>query len=329
MKPKQARTRNRGFAIVVVLGMLILMTALVVGFSNNARVELRRADYLLKSAQALHCATAGLNAAIAAVRDCNEFYGDTEPGRLFSGTCEIAVQAGRCSVTIVDESGKLNLNYLLKQNDKPDPVHVNRFLRLIDLLNRDNAGGPRISYSIVPAVIDWIDRNDEVTALPFVKWANLGAESAYYNAQQPPYPCKNAPLDTVDELLLVKDVTSETFRRIQPYITVYGDGRVNLNAAADIVLESLSENVDKALAQVIINRRNLRPFESIAELRDLPGMTDDIYNVIKQTATVEASRHYFQVICRGYVDDVSCEVTAIVAKDLENKTVDVILYKER
>lgn len=50
--------------------------------------------------------------------------------------------------------------------------------------------------ALVDALTDWIDEDDE--ALPG------GAENTWYNTLTPPYKCKNGPLDTVDELLLIR-----------------------------------------------------------------------------------------------------------------------------
>jgi len=328
MKMEQMKMRKRGFVIVVVLCLMVLMTALLVGFSNNSRAELRKTDYWLKSVQALNFARGGLNAAIAAIRDCNDIYRNKELEELFSGKYRLDVAGGGCQVLVDDESGKININYLLDRDGRPDRLRIDQLLRLIDLVNGDETGASRISYNIVPAIIDWIDSDDQVTTLAFIKWANLGAEAGYYKNRDLPYQCKNAPLATLEELLLVKDVTPVAFEKIRAYITVYGDGKININCAPQRVIESLSEQVDPALARVIIDRRELRPFETIGEMRDLPGMTEDIYRIIKRSATVRASQHYFQVISRGYVDDVSYKVTAIVKKDFENKAVDVIWYKE-
>ena len=38
-----------------------------------------------------------------------------------------------------------------------------------------------------------------------------GVESDYYLAQDIAYPAKDGPLDTIDELLLIRDVTQDLF----------------------------------------------------------------------------------------------------------------------
>jgi len=57
---------------------------------------------------------------------------------------------------------------------------------------------PRMTDPIVDAIIDWRDA-DEVPG-------SAGAESGYYLALTPSFRCKNAPFETVEELLYVKGV---------------------------------------------------------------------------------------------------------------------------
>ena len=71
--------------------------------------------------------------------------------------------------------------------------------RLMTLLNIDPSDGD----IIVDSILDWIDP-DDLTRLN-------GAKTDYYMSLSPPYRAKNAPLDRVDELLLIRGVTPELF----------------------------------------------------------------------------------------------------------------------
>ena len=56
-----------------------------------------------------------------------------------------------------------------------------------------------MTEDIADAILDWIDTDDEMR--------EFGAESDYYSTLVPGYAPKNGPLDSIDELLLVRDVT--------------------------------------------------------------------------------------------------------------------------
>jgi hypothetical protein len=89
-----------------------------------------------------------------------------------------------------DESTRLNLNVLL-------------------ILDKQVAGSgrtllmalPNMTEDIADAILDWLDPDDEPR--------EFGAEVEYYSGLTPAYGTKNGPVDTVEELLLVRGVTPQ------------------------------------------------------------------------------------------------------------------------
>ena len=88
---------------------------------------------------------------------------------------------------LMDESAKLNLNYL------PNIGLSN------DILNALLMNFPGMTVEIADAILDWMDSDDTVN--PY------GAESDTYQQMSPAYMAKNGPFETIDELLLVKGIT--------------------------------------------------------------------------------------------------------------------------
>ena len=89
-----------------------------------------------------------------------------------------------------DESTRLNLNTLMAV-DKLLPGSGKTFLMAL----------PGMTEDIADAIMDWLDTDEEPR--------ELGAEIEYYSGLSPPYAPKNGPLETVEELLLVRGVTPE------------------------------------------------------------------------------------------------------------------------
>ena len=58
---------------------------------------------------------------------------------------------------------------------------------------------PGMTESIADAILDWIDPDDDSRI--------IGAERDYYSALDPAYDPRNGPLGSIEELLLVRDVT--------------------------------------------------------------------------------------------------------------------------
>jgi type II secretory pathway component PulK len=95
---------------------------------------------------------------------------------------------------LTDESGKINLN--------------TASLEMLQKL-------PGMTAELAASIIDWRDTDSDVTA--------GGAEDEYYLLQPTPYHCKNAPLETVDEILLIKGASEDL---------LYGED-TNLNGVLD------------------------------------------------------------------------------------------------
>jgi len=328
MRLKIASKEHSGFVLVVVLCMVIMLGILLFGFNYKSRAGLLAADDLRKSEQARNCARAGLNIAIAAVRNNEDLQANRKLQNLLSGENTVSIDEGNCLIAVTEESGKLNINLLIEKNGELNRKLIDRLLRLIDLLNRENFGDFHISYELVPSIIDWIDSDDEVTYLPFVEHENSGAESDYYSSLTPPYRCRNNSFETTEDLLLIKGVTQQIFGCLRDFITVRGDDKININWASKHVIQSLSESMDPVLAQMIIDRRKIKPFGSVMELREIPGLKDGIYQAIEKTVTVSPKKKYYRVTSEGTADGLSRTTVAILARNMETKNVDVILYKE-
>jgi hypothetical protein len=89
-----------------------------------------------------------------------------------------------------DESTRLNLNTLLI-SEKTMPDAGRTFLMAL----------PGMTEDVADAILDWLDADDEPR--------EFGAEIEYYSGLSPAYATKNGPLDTVEELLLVRGVTPQ------------------------------------------------------------------------------------------------------------------------
>lgn len=90
---------------------------------------------------------------------------------------------------LIDESSKLNLNSL--------PLEK----RHAKLARQMLAGLPGMTPGIADAILDWLDADD----VP----REFGAESEYYRTLGAPHSTRNGPLQSLDELLLVRGVTRE------------------------------------------------------------------------------------------------------------------------
>ena len=127
---------------------------------------------------------------------------------------------------LIDEERKININ-------KMEPKVIDRLLRLLGIREME-------AQELAASIKDWRDADSELS-LPFGS-----AEDTDYHNRANSYEAKDADFESLDELYLVKGVTKDIFEKIKEYVTIYGDGKVNINTASKVVLISLGLSEDVA-----------------------------------------------------------------------------------
>ena len=121
---------------------------------------------------------------------------------------------------LVDEERKINFN-------QADVKTIQRVL--VSSANLSNSEAEELAYCIV----DWRDSDSNYGH------AEYGAEDKDYEDERVPYSCKDAPMEALEELLLVKGMNRDIFNRLKPWVTVYGSGSVNVNTAPEEILTAV------------------------------------------------------------------------------------------
>jgi general secretion pathway protein K len=166
--------------------------------------------------------------------------------RHFDGLRDVPVGSGRFGIAVVDLNARLDLNH-------SDAVMQRAFFtQFTDAASAERA---------VAALADWIDADD-------LKRPG-GAEAPEYVAAGSPYLPRNAPLDRLDDLAHLLSVDDSLAAAVAPYVTVDGDGLVNVNSAQEPVLAALP-GVGAAPARALIARRLAgETFTALDELRNM------------------------------------------------------------
>jgi len=139
----------------------------------------------------------------------------------------------------------------LQFRDEERNININ-FASLEEL-----AGIQGLNDNIINCIMDWRDSDDNISP--------GGAETSYYLNLVNPYVSKNSDLESLEELYLVKGVTPEIYCTISENLTVYGDGRININTCTFQTLTALGFN--ESFANSLIDLRNGQD--------NLPGTEDD------------------------------------------------------
>lgn len=253
---------NRGFALVITLLVTALMVAAAGEMIHQVYVDTALSRGFRDGQQASLLAESGVTGAARLLQQWVSAQDLTSLSDSWAAPIKLHDQAGSLEVSIREESAKLNLNDLVQPNGDYQEFILAALQRL--------GGRLKLSQEVWPAVADWIDGDDTPRS--------GGAESAYYKGLKAPYSARNARLETLAELSLVRGMPPEMVSVLQPYVTVYAPlqggavSQVNINTAPKEVLLALDERIDERLAERIIEERRLKPFRSTSELSRISGL---------------------------------------------------------
>jgi general secretion pathway protein K len=278
-------SRESGIALIMVMVVIVVLSIIAFGFAYTMKVETTLARHASFSSELDWAGRSGMeiakwvlaeeskgqNAMFDSLR--NKWAGG--PGESNSPLAEIDLknyplyrpdgsQFATLSIEIIDLDRKFNIN-------AADEIVLKQALTLIGV----DAGA---FTTVTSSILDWrdMDKNPHMG----------GAETEYYEAQSPPYFCKDGPLDDISELLLIKGVSPSMFwgssgtgaavvmnrpqgsRRSQfddeptyavglnDLFTCLSSRRVNINTASATVIQMLFPEFDTTVADAIIRERS-------------------------------------------------------------------------
>ena len=256
---KTSPAARRGSAVVVALWTVLVLSLLIAGLAYEMHIEAGITSYARKRLKAQVAARGGVEyakflLALSFQSSAFEQEGDEEEAlRTMAknlergiGATGLKVEQGATTATvdILPESGRRNVNTLQDEDWE-------------ELL--DQAGVPEEDWpDLIDCFMDFTDDNNEH------RLNGAEEDDAYYKEQD--YAPKNTPLDTVDELLLVKGFTpeivyggpppdpkSEPLRGIAQLLTTFGDGKVNVNTASREVLLTLTGANGKMMDEWVVD----------------------------------------------------------------------------
>ncbi len=334
--------KNHGVAVIIALVAVTVLTLLAGLFAYSMKVETRLAQNSDNDEQLLWLGRAGVERArwVLSLEGRQPFSSKNQiwaggPGTgpetnsALSGISldNFEVGEGTVSLKIVELESKININTA----DAP------LIQQVLTTMGVDASEISEVSDSI----LDWIDADDGTRP--------AGAESDYYQGLNPSYYAKNAPVDDMSELLLVKGVTLAMFKggsvtndagaafqhhrlgfgsapgQVPDYpfglidvFTPFSSGQVNLNTADATVLQ-LIPGMDTASAEGILKFRagpdgaegtdDDTPFMNPGQLA-AAGVNQGAIQQISRYVTTRGST--YEVHVTAHIGDYSREFIAIL-----------------
>lgn len=302
---------NRGVALIVVLLAVTLIVAVTVEFNRSARSEIYDAANFRDRISLAYAAKSGVARGLARLLADEKAVGSlTEDwAKPFA---EEEINGAQVTVVLEDEGGKIPVNRLVTGKEYNQDVRQ----MLQRLLGEPEFGldEERIE-TILASLKDWLDEDSEVTP--------GGGENAYYQGLPRPYAAKNAPLDCLEELLTVKGITkalyygTEDSPGLRDVLTVYGDGKININTAPKTVLRALSPDVTRGMAEQLDDYRRspASDLTSVEWYRNAPGWS----RVNLKADLIRIKSDLYRISAMGRRGAMRERVSRVVTWNRENK----------
>jgi len=207
----------------------------------------------------------------------------------------LSYDQGAGEIRITGEGGKVNIN----------TVTDSTLRKIIGQLGLEGEGRDVVADSI----LDWRDTDD-------LHRLN-GAENDYYQSLKEPYSCKNANLDSIEELLLVRGVTLDLFYGkktkkeggeegekeglpgLRDLFSIYALGEmIDINSAAVPVLRTVLA-IPAAVARQVVSAREERVFANELDLvQRVPELQPFIAGA-KSLIVYQSATLYYTLESRG------------------------------
>jgi general secretion pathway protein K len=217
VRESAARGGPGGFALIIVLWVLVLIGFIVLHLTASGRTEIRIAGNLAANATSEAAADGAIFAAIFNLTDPA-----VDQRWPLDGTAhELAIGHSRVVVRLEDEASWINPS-------TASPV-------LLEALLRVTGSDPETARRLATAIGEWVG------SAPVTR--SQEARLAEYRAAGLDYGPPGAPLETIDELSRVLGMTPATLAAIRPHLTLFGPPEPNAATTDPVVAAAMAEEM--------------------------------------------------------------------------------------
>lgn len=207
------RGREQGFALLIVLWSVVLLSLLATGITSSGRTDLQLASNLRAAARAEAAADGAVyEAAFHLLDPAAPWAAAGQPHILESAAVTVEVR-------IDDEAGKIN----------PNTASPELLRALLHAVGAD----ARTSDALPVAIVDW--------RFPSSNTRPGAAKAPAYRAAGLAYAPPGAPFESLDELGAVLGMTPVLLARLAPHLSIYNDRDPSPHTTDLVVQQALKE----------------------------------------------------------------------------------------
>lgn len=306
--------KQQGLALISVLLIFAIVSVLATAMIERQSLDIQRSGNL-QALQQARAYSSGIEYAVRAGLRL-DFDNNAEIDNLsedWASPLTYPLDPGTAEIQIIDAQSRFNLNSLHKSASNRTAQNQ-RFKNLLAELGID------------PIIADntqqFMDEDSMV--------------DNDYLAEDVPYRASYALFKHSSELLLVKEVDADIYRKLKPYIsTLPVNATLNVNTASDKVLASLSSTWSLSDADTVINSRGEKGFNSLEEFWSLAevqpfteadkndpssnnGSANQNPKEVWDKADFSVNSQYFEVFARVTLADRIATVEMLMHRDLQS-----------
>jgi general secretion pathway protein K len=212
---RSAPRESRGFALIIVLWAVVLISLIVIHLMASGRTELHIARNLAANAAAQAAADGAIYQALFNLLDPQEDARWPVDGT----THEFQVANSRVTVRLDDEAGRINPN-------TASPALLEALLNVV-------AGNREGAAEIASAIAEWVGSRKGSRPLSDI--------NPDYQAAGLDYGPPGEPLESIEELGRVRGMTPELLAALRPHLTLFGPAVPNTATTDPVVAAALAE----------------------------------------------------------------------------------------
>ena len=293
------KSDKKGSILLISSWVLLILVFLAIGLGHRSSIALRLSAYQRDSLKASYLAKAGINQAILLLKEdaiANSSYNSLK-SVWSTGLDPITKKPLFENVEIKDGSGeRFTVHYLYNDTDYLCMMDEERKININKIVTY-----PVLQFMLKKIFVD-SDRIADADADDLknlvIKWIDLTIEGRDVDPDQ---IFKNSDLKATEEIIPIleffyKDESNPSleakkiYDKIKDLITVYGDGKININTAKEetleILINSCIDEINKGPTAMQLDSRNLvtlistirndNPFENSSGLVNVLTLTNNL-----------------------------------------------------
>lgn len=339
---KRGLRRRHGSILILTLWVLVFLTVFAVNIGLRIRQRVTLISRIEDRSQLHRAVRAGVKKAVAVLRrdlsqhaqiytsagkaarhnNIFDFKDLTIGGRTVNVSYrEGAAESGLQHFGIRDEERKININ-------RANRIVLRNIITLAVGVDEDRAA------VLAESIIEWREYGQ-------TQVEGFNSEG-YYATLQHPYEIKDFDFEVMEELLLVRGFTPDILQDLRPFITLYGDGQVNINTASRTVLRALGLSPEVA-DKLLFVRRGVdeeeatkddyifyKTFDVASEMAAFVELLPDEIaqlDALNGHRLINTNSRFFEIQSRAYTDPQRPERTVMAVYDSVDNL--VVYWREK